>query len=96
MLTIKEAARIGIDACIDKIGREFVEKHRDNGTNAYGKNEEGDGVYCYVGIDDKPYVSPYPDHVIVLDSITHFPYFANCNVRLADGAIEFLECVVPA
>ena len=92
MLTIKEAARMGINACIDKLGRDFVLANRDNGTSAYGEN---DGVvFCFVGVDDKPWVSESPD-TIVLDNTSQFPYRASCNVCLTDGAMTFLECVLP-
>ena len=30
MLTYGEARRIGADACIDRLGRDFVKQHRDN------------------------------------------------------------------
>lgn len=96
MLTIKEAARIGINACIDKIGRDFVLAHRGNGTSGYGENEEENSVYCYVGVDDKPYVSPYPDDVLVLDSESKFPYYAKCNVSLTDGTTTFIDYALPA
>ncbi|MBD5149868.1 MAG: hypothetical protein HDT18_05750 [Oscillibacter sp.] len=93
MLTVKEAAQIGINACIDKIGRDFVLANRDNGVSGYGEN---DGmVFCYVGVDDKPWVDEEPD-VLVLDSTSKFPYRVSCNVRLADGTTDFIECVLPA
>ena len=79
MLTVKEAARIGINACIDKIGRDFVLAHRDNGTSAYGENDGS--VYCYVGVDDKPWVPPDISKGLVLDSESKFPYHASCIQR---------------
>lgn len=94
MLTVKEAARIGINACIDKLGRDFVLANRDNGVSGYGEN---DGmVFCYVGVDDKPWVDKYPDDVIVLDSTSKFPYLVSCNVCLEDGTMKFIECILPA
>ena len=95
MLTVREAARIGIDACIDKIGREFVLAHRGSGTSSYGENEEENCVYCYVGVSDKPYVSGHPG-ILVLDSESKFPYYASCNVSLADGTMTFIDCALPA
>lgn len=93
MLTVKEAARIGINACIDKIGRDFVLANRDNGTSAYGEN---DGlVFCYVGVDDKPYVPENPD-ILILDNVSRFPYHASCNVSLTDGATTFMDYALPA
>lgn len=93
MLTIKEAARIGIDACIDKLGRDFVLANRDNGASAYGENNGL--VFCFVGVDDEPWIAEYSD-VLVLDNTSQFPYRASCNVRLTDGAMNFVECVLPA
>lgn len=93
MLTVKEAARIGINACIDKIGRDFVLANRDNGTSAYG--EEDGSVFCFVGVDDKPWAVESPD-ALILDSASRFPYHASCSVCLADGATTFIECVLPA
>lgn len=34
MLTVKEAKKIGIRACIDAIGYEFCKKHADNSTSS--------------------------------------------------------------
>ncbi len=93
MLTIKEAAKIGINACIDKIGRDFVLANRESGTSAYGENDGS--VYCYVGVDDQPNV-PRSSDTLVLDNTSKFPYHASCNVRLEDGATTFIECVRPA
>ncbi len=93
MLTIKEAAKIGINACIDKIGRDFVLANRNNGASAYG---ESDGsVFCFVGVDDKPWAAESSD-ALILDSTSQFPYRASCNVCLADGTMKFIECVLPA
>ena len=52
MLSADEAKKIGIDACIEKLGFEFCKKHADNATSAYG---EDDGIMnCFVGVDDSP------------------------------------------
>lgn len=93
MLTVKEAAKIGVNACIDKIGRDFVLANRNYGTSAYG--ERDGGVFCFVGVDDRPYV-PDRSGMLVLDSMSKFPYRASCNVGLDDGKLEFIECVAPA
>ena len=50
MLSVEAARKIGINACIDKLGREFVLAHRDRATSAYGESDEG--VFCFVGVDD--------------------------------------------
>lgn len=92
MLTIKEAARIGINACIDKLGRDFVLANQDNGTSAYGESDTG--VFCFVGVDDKPWV-PEDSDTLILGSISKFPYRTSCSVCLVDGTTKFIECVLP-
>jgi len=79
MLTIQEAAKIGISAYIDKIGLDFVRANRNNGTSAYG--EGGGSVFCFAGVDDKPWVAESSD-TLILDSTPQFPYHASCNVCL--------------
>ena len=52
MLTFEEAKKIGIRACIDKIGYDFCLAHNDNSTSAYG---EVDGIAkCFVGVSEEP------------------------------------------
>ena len=47
MLTFEEAKKIGIRACIDRIGYDFCLAHNENSTSAYG---EVDGIgKCFVG-----------------------------------------------
>lgn len=92
MLTIDTARKIGINACIDKLGRDFVLLHKDSATSAYGESD--DGVFCFVGVDDG-YDSQNSDNVLVLDSRSEFSYRASCNVSLSDGVASFIECVLP-
>ena len=40
MLTFEEAKRIGITACVDKLGYDFVKKYEDTACSACG--DEGD------------------------------------------------------
>lgn len=90
MLTVKEAKKIGIRACIDAIGYAFCKKHADNGT-LYG--DEDGIVYCYVGVSDEP--APECDiskvDRLVLTSVGEWPYYASCHVDRTDGRIEMLE-----
>ena len=96
MLTVMEAKKIGIRACIDAIGYEFCKKHADNGTSAYGENEGV--VYCFVGVNDEP--APECDITkvdsLILTSGEDWPYSASCNVDMQDGRIEFLEVKRPS
>lgn len=94
MLTMDEAKKKGMKACIEKLGYEFCKKHADNSVTAYGK--EDSYVFCYVGVDD----SPAPDYslnkdVWILSEDNQFPYSASCNVSMEDGNITFLDCVLP-
>ena len=91
MLTYEQARRIGIDACIDKLGRDFVMRYRDLSCSACG--DRGDHVYCFVGVNDKPL--PKMKDELVLTSNSDFPYTARCTVDYLDGRIGFLECVLP-
>lgn len=91
MLTVKEARKIGIQACINKIGYEFCKKHADNATSAYSVL---DGIVnCFVGVSDEP--APDCDiskvDKLVLTSGKNWPYVARCNVYMEDGRIDFLE-----
>ena len=88
MLSIEAARKIGINACIDKVGREFVMDHKDLVTAAYGETD--DGVFCFVGVGDRSGSANEPG-VLVLDSTSVFPHEARCIVRLADGAVSFIE-----
>lgn len=93
MLNVEMARKIGINACIDKLGREFVLAHKDRATSAFGESENG--VFCFVGVDDGA-ASTSCDNILVLDSHSAFPYRASCNVSLSDGVLNFIECVIPA
>lgn len=92
MLTYEEARKIGVNACIDRLGRDFVTKHRDNASSAYG--DRIDHVFCFVGVSDQPEV-PMTDGLRLTSENDKFPYIARCNVAYDTGAISFLECVLP-
>ena len=92
MIDFETAKKIGIQACVDKIGVEFVRKYRDTYTTAYGMDSETD-AFCYVGVSDDP-IQESQVNGIVLER-TPFPYYASCNVSLNDGQVSFLECRTP-
>ena len=92
MITFEQARRAGIDACIDRLGREFVTKHRETACSAYG--DRGDYVYCFVGVSDKPYEKVYDG--LVLDGGSKFPFVARCTVSYVDGSIDYLDSVLPS
>ncbi|MBE5952123.1 MAG: hypothetical protein E7260_11140 [Lachnospiraceae bacterium] len=93
MLTAEEAKRIGIRACIDKIGYEFCKKHADLGVCSCGEN---DGIMeCYVGVDDRPEPEEKETGYLLIDDEEFAPYYASCNVNMEDGSVEFTECCLP-
>ena len=84
------ARNIGINACIERLGREFVEKYKETSTCAWGESE--DGIFCFVGVDDRG--ERIDDYSMVLDNTSRFPYRASCVVRLSDGTVIWREVVV--
>ena len=50
MLSKEAAKKIGIDACADKLGRDFILAHKNYAISIYG--ESADSVYCFVGVED--------------------------------------------
>lgn len=91
MLTYEEARKIGVEACVDRIGRDFVNKYWNSSCPAYADME--DYAYCFLGVDDSDGRNDTDN--AKLTSGDHFPYIARCNVRYSDGNIEFLDCVLP-
>ena len=97
MLTLRDAQKIGVGACIDKLGRSFVEKYRNSATSSYATEADENGmVYCFVGVDDQPPITTRKRSVLTLDSTSQFPYRVSCKVNLQDGRVNLLECVIPA
>lgn len=95
MLTAEEAKKIGIRACVDKIGYDFCKQHADTTVCSYG--EEDGKMTCYVGVNDKP---DQPCDIsqmtsIILDDAEYMPYYANAEVDMQDGQVILLECCVP-
>lgn len=92
MLNVEMALEIGINACIGKLGREFVRTHRDQAVSGFGEYENG--VFCFVGVEEDT-IYKNSDPVFILDSCSVFPYRVSCYVSLDDGALSFVECVLP-
>jgi hypothetical protein len=89
MLTVIEAKEIGINACIEKLGKEFVKENSGRASSGYGKHD--DMVFCFVGVDPELIAD---SEVLSLDRVP-FPYRASCNVSLMGGSVEFVEIVIP-
>ena len=92
MLTFEQAKKIGVDACIEKLGRDFVNQFKDTSCDAYADMK--DYAYCFVGVDNRE--NRYGEGVPALTSTNKFPYVARCNVRYSDGDISFFDCVLPS
>ena len=95
MLTEQNAKKIGLKACVDKIGYEFCKKHADTVVCSYGVTQ---GVMqCYLGIDDQP--APEYDtesmKSFILTDDEYLPYYANCDVNMEDGTVRFRKCNLP-
>ena len=95
MLTFEEAKKIGIRACVDKLGYDFVKKYEATACSAYG--DDGDHASCFVGVSTEP-DTPWNGGPLILDDSpeSKFPYSASCNVAYADGTVTFLECTLPS
>ena len=91
MITIDKAKKIGLNACIDKLGREFVEKYQESSSSAFG--DRGDYLYCFLGVNNQP--ETRNGEGLLLTSDSQFPYVARCKVDYEDGRVSFLECVIP-
>ena len=94
MLTFEEAKRIGIKACVDKLGYDFVKKYEETSCSAYG--DAGDHASCFVGVSICPDI-PWTGGPLVIDDSpeSKFPFSAHCDVAYANGEITFLECRLP-
>ena len=92
MLDEKEAIKIGINACIDKIGRHFVLSHKDEAVISYGKSDND--VVCFVGVG-KVQNNQNKDIYLVLDSTSKFEYYAHCKVSLLYGTKVFTDLALP-
>ena len=91
MVSFEKAKEIGRDACVEKLGQEFVEKYRDSSSFAFG--DRGDYLYCFLGVNDQPELDM--SEGLVLTSDSKFPYVARCSVDFEDGSVSYLECVLP-
>ena len=85
MLSIEEARKIAINACIDKLGKDFVEKYKDSSVFAIGVwNGQ---VYCYIGVNCKNIEIKSKE--LLLDE-EKFEYCSSCLVDLETGNISYI------
>lgn len=93
MLDITTAKKIGFEFCVNALGVDFVNAHRE--TSTFGFGEDDGYVFCFVGVDDVPRLLPNLAGGLLLDSVSKFPYHASCAVDLEDGEVMTLECIAP-
>ena len=91
MLDLETARMIALNACLDKLGRDFVFENRDYATSGFGESEYG--VFCFIGVDIIK--ESNKKCTLLLDSCSQFTYRASCHVNFLDGIPTFIECVVP-
>ncbi len=83
--------QMGREACIFRLGEDFVRKHADSSSFAYSETE--DGVWCFLGVDDCPGNKELSDQLI-LDSKSRFPYRCSCTV--STRGVDYIECIAPS
>lgn len=93
MLTYDEAKKIGVNACVEQLGREFVIQHKDTSCSAYGDRETH--AFCFVGVDTEPDPPHEKGDPLMLDGGKEWPVKISCNVWYNDGHIEFFDCKLP-
>ena len=91
MLTFDEARKIGLNACIDQLGRDFVKKYADSSSSAFGQIE--DAAYCFVGVEPNPDMSEEKE--LILSEKRQFSYRVSCMVSMKNGDISYIEKVLP-
>ena len=97
MLTMETARKIGVNACIDKLGRNFVLKYRESSTASYTTEADENGnVFCFVGVDNNPASRKHDPDVLILDGTSKYPYYVSCNVNLNTEKVEFVDVAIPA
>ena len=93
MISENDAARIGVNKCIDAIGREFAIANRDSSSTSCGiTRSESTGkqvMSCFVGIDTRARVDA--ENQLVLTSTPDWPYFAKCEVDLVSGEAKLID-----
>lgn len=89
MISVEEAKKIGVDACIDRIGRDLCREYADNATSAYGLRDNY--LDCFVGVNDVHDVHIDLNSVteLVLTHEKDWKYSAECSVDMDDGRVIF-------
>ena len=78
-----EYKTIGMNACIEKIGKAFVEAHRESAS--FSTQETDNELFCFLGIDLHHF-----DRKLCLSNENDWDIYASCFVR--NGIAEFGDC----
>ena len=93
MLTHEEAKTKGINACIDKLGRDFFNENKKEGKCCTAHGEHDGKMFCYVGVDhvitEEDFKRP------MLTSKPKAEYRVSCDVDMQTGEITFIEVILP-
>lgn len=81
--------RIGFDACINSIGREFYETNKERSVFACG-DEGSRGLWCFLGINTREIGS---DVLRLSADMEDWEYYASCYVK--NGAVVMDKCRIP-
>lgn len=86
MMTINQARSIGMQTCVDALGRSFVKQYKDTSVSAFGEDENV--LYCFLGVSTNPkeFADSNPD--ILTLSKNDWPYSSSCDASLFDGSVS--------
>lgn len=88
MLDLNKAKSIGLQACIDLLGRSFVKQYRDTSVTAFGEDENV--LHCFLGISTNPNEFDDSNPNVLTLSKDDWDYSSSCDVSLVDGEISKL------
>ena len=83
----KDYVTIGKNACIEKIGKQFVEAHRADA--CFATQEMEDKLFCFLGIDLHS-----DERKLCLSNENDWDVYASCYVQ--DGTVNLSDCKLPA
>ena len=82
----KEYITIGKNACIERLGKAFVEEHRADA--CFGTQEMDDKLFCFLGIDLHA-----DNRKLRLSNENDWDVYSSCYV--SDGTVELGDCRLP-
>lgn len=94
MLSYKEARKIGNNACINMLGKDFCLAHQDNGTSGYDIEPHDGKMECFVCISDQPDIVTLKEYM-QREHETPFPFRCIVNVDMKTGEVEYVEYITP-